>query len=282
MKRDVSNLIDLLDLHETISIADIGASSINEAPVYKDLAAKGFGHLYAFDGDVRHIEKLQNLYGSNATVLSYFLGDGKEHTAYFCHENTGMTSLLKPSKEALEFFNGFTGFGAVQNQEKVSTKKLDDVSEIDSIHFLKMDIQGSELSVLENGIKKISDCVAIQLEVSFICLYENQPTFGDIDVWMRRNGFSPHCFLDIKRWSIAPTIKQNNFRIPFNQLLEADIVYIKDPLRMALYSSEQLKILAVIADNFFVSPDLAIHCLRELVGRGEMDETKITEYLALQ
>ena len=281
-KRNVSALVDLLRLDETINIADIGASVINEAPVYKELVTKGLGHLFAFDGDERHIEKLRNLYGSAATILNCFLGDGNEHTAHFCHENSGMTSLLKPSKKALEFFNGFTSFGEVLKQEKVATKKLDDVSEIDSLHFIKMDIQGSELNVLENGMKKLSDCVAIQLEISFICLYENQPAFGDVDVWMRKHGFAPHCFLDIKRWSIAPTIQQNNFRIPFNQLLEADIVYIKDPLDLASQTSSQLKMLTVMADNFFGSPDLAVHCLRELVRRGKIGEEKITGYLTLQ
>ena len=90
-----------------------------------------------------------------------------------------------------------------------------------------MDIQGSELSVLENGVNKLKDCLAIQLEVSYVCLYENQPTFGEIDIWMRKNGYAPHCFLDVKRWSITPTIRDNNFREPFNQLLESDIIYIK-------------------------------------------------------
>lgn len=281
-KRNVSALIDFLNLDEMINIADIGASAINEAPVYRELVTKGFGNLFAFDGDERHIEKLRSLYGSAATILDCFLGDGNEHTVYFCHENSGMTSLLEPSKKALEFFNGFTGFGEVLKQEKVATKKLDDVSEIDKLHFIKMDIQGSELSVLENGMKKLSDCVAIQLEISFICLYENQPGFGDVDVWMRKHGFAPHCFLDIKRWSIAPTVQQNNFRIPFNQLLEADIVYIRDPLDMASKTSSQLKMLAVMADNFFGSPDLAVHCLKELVRRGETGQDKIGGYLSLQ
>lgn len=280
--RNVSDLVDLLHLKETINVVDIGASAITETPVYKDLVIKGLGHLFAFDGDERHIEKLQSLYGSSATVLNHFLGDGKEHTAYICHENTGMTSLLKPSKKALEFFNGFISFGEVLKQEKVVTKKLDEIPEIDNIHFIKMDIQGSELNVLKNGINKLSDCVAIQLEISFICLYENQPTFGDIDVWMRKQGFAPHCFLDVKRWSISPTIRQNNFRIPFNQLLEADIVYIKDPLDLACCTPSQLKMLGVMADNFFGSPDLTIHCLRELVQRGEIEEAKITEYLTLK
>jgi FkbM family methyltransferase len=274
--------VELLHLNEKINVADIGASAIAETPVYKELIEKGLGHLFAFDGDERHITKLQNLYGSNATILNDFLGDGEEHTAYVCHENSGMTSLLKPSKQALGFFNGFTSFGEVLKQEQVATKTLNEVSEIDHLHFIKMDIQGSELSVLENGMKKLSDCVAIQLEISFICLYENQPTFGDTDVWMRKHGFAPHCFLDIKRWSIAPTVQQNNFRIPFNQLLEADIVYIKDPLDMPSWTPSQLKMMAVIADNFFASTDLAVHCLKELVRKGEIGQEQIGGYLSLQ
>lgn len=77
-------------------------------------------------------------------------------------------------------------------------------------------------------------------------------------------------------------MQQNNFRIPFNQLLEADIVYIKDPLDMTSRTSSQLKMLTIMADNFFASPDLAVYCLRELVQRGEMGQEKINGYLSLQ
>ena len=109
-----------------------------------------------------------------------------------------MTSLLKPNENALKFFNNFSKFAKVERIEKVKTKKLDDIKELPLIDFLKIDTQGSELTILENGSKKLKDCIAIQIEISFISLYENQPTFGDIDKWMRINGFAPHSFIDIK------------------------------------------------------------------------------------
>ena len=68
--------------------------------------------------------------------------------------------------------------------------------------------------------------MAVQLEVSFICLYENQPSFDEVDMWMRNIGFAPHRFLD------TPTTRGNDFRQPFNQLLESDIVYVKDMLNI--------------------------------------------------
>ncbi len=274
----IAKLADIFELNDKIYVADIGAAAIAEDPIYKNLVSTGFGHLYAFDGDIRQIEKVEERFGSNSSVLNYFLGDGCEHIAYICSEASGMTSILKPKKEALEFFNGFSQFGEVIRKENVKTHKLNDVHEIDKIHFLKMDIQGAELSVLMNGTDKLSDCVAIQLEVSYFCLYEDQPTFGDIDVWLRKFGFVPHCFLDIKRWSITPIVNNNNFRKPFNQLLESDVVYIRDPLNLNSCSVEQVKTLGFLADNFFNSPDLAAYCLLDLIKREVFSSEIISVY----
>lgn len=147
-----------------------------------------------------------------------------------------------------------------------------------------MDIQGAELTVLKNGESVLQQCVAIQLEVSFVALYESQPTFGEVDVWMRSKGFMPHCFLDVKCWSISPTIRNNNFRIPFNQLLEADIVYIRDPLTASEWSDEQLRKLIIIAHECFASSDLAMFLILELLSRypsnSEKDSIK-EKYLAI-
>ena len=93
-----------------------------------------------------------------------------------------MTSLLKPGKSALQFFNGFEDIGSVQSIETVETKKLDELEDLPDIDFLKMDIQGAELTVLNNGTQKPKSCISMQVEVAYFWLYENQPTFGDIDL----------------------------------------------------------------------------------------------------
>jgi len=278
----IPRLIDLLQLDDTLFVADIGAALLAETPVYAELVlAHPSAHLFSFDGDARQIAELKARYGAKATVLGHFLGDGNEHTVYLCDEASGMTSLLKPSEPALNFFNGFDDFGRVLSTETVKTTQLDAVAEIDRIDFLKMDIQGSELRVLQHGSQKLRECVAVQLEVSFVALYEDQPTFGDIDSWMRANGYLPHSFVDVKRWSISPTVRNNNFRIPFNQLLEADVVYIKDPLQLERYSDSQLKRQVLFADAFFKSPDLAVFCLRELSARGALADAALKRYFAL-
>jgi FkbM family methyltransferase len=272
---------DLIQPGAPLQILDVGAAFINERPVYLPLLEDGLGHLNAFEGDARQTEKIKQAYGDRANVFTQFLADGLPHTLYVTHPESGMTSLLKPKADALKFFNQFEHFGKVEHTETVQTTRLDDVAGLPSIDFLKMDVQGSELTVLNNGKNKLDQCVAIQLEVSYINLYEDQPTFGEVDVWMRAQGYVPHCFVDVKRWSIAPTIKNNNVKAPFNQLLESDIVYIRDPLNLQLLSNPQLVSLALIAHYCLASFDLCVFVLLELIARKQLKPAAHSLYLAL-
>lgn len=274
-------LKNLIPLTRPLQVMDIGAACIAEIPVYKPLLDENIAQLNAFEGDARQIDKIKEIYGHKAKVFREFLADGLEHSLYLANEHTGMTSLLKPDLKTLKFFNNFEIFGKIEKTEKVKTKRLDDVEGISKIDFLKMDIQGAELTVLKNGMQTLDECVAIQLEVSFICLYENQPTFGEVDVWMRLHGYVPHCFLDVKRWSIKPTLMDNNFRIPFNQLLEADIVYIRDPLNFKLLSESQLKNLFFISHYCFSSYDLCVFVILELIARKVLEGNTHLRYLEL-
>ncbi|HDI6074557.1 TPA: FkbM family methyltransferase, partial [Escherichia coli] len=65
------------------------------------------------------------------------------------------------------------------NHKKTSieTKRLDDINDIKEVDLLKIDTQGSELNILVGGEQVLNNTLCIQLEVSFIPLYEGQPSF---------------------------------------------------------------------------------------------------------
>ncbi len=273
------DLLDELQLPDAIQVMDVGASAINEVPVYKTLLEHDAAHLHAFEGDDRQIAGIEAAYGVRATIHRDFLFDGEERTLFLTSGPSGMTSLLNPRIPALRFFNGFEFFGRVERTMRVQTRRLDDIAAVPPLDFIKMDIQGAELTVLKHGLSKLRDCVAVQLEVSFIGLYENQPPFGEVDMWMRSQGFAPHCFVDVKRWSIAPTVFMNNFRVPGNQLLEGDMVYVKDPLRLSELSVAQLKKLAALAHYCFRSYDLCVFVLMELERRSSIPASAHQRYL---
>jgi hypothetical protein len=144
-----------------------------------------------------------------------------------------------------------------------------------------MGVQGSEQSILINGRTKLARCIAVQTEVSFITLYRDQPTFGDIDRELRRQGFIPHRFAAVKNCSISPTTRAGEPRNPFHQLLEADIVYIRDIIHPEAMDNEQIVKLAVLAHLVFDSPDLAVRCLLELQRRKAVEPNAIERFFGL-
>jgi len=63
----------------------------------------------------------------------------------------------------------------VTSRVPVATRKLDDIAEIGEMDLLKMDVQGAEREVLSHGAAKLRNTVAVQLEVSFVSLYQISP-----------------------------------------------------------------------------------------------------------
>ena len=272
--------LDLFELNQKIEIMDVGAADINETPIYLSLINNKIANLNAFEGDKRQIEKLKLKYKDNLKLFTEFLFDGSTQNLYLAaHPESGMTSLFKPNEKVLNFFNGFSRFGKIEKIEKIKTEKLDNISQLPPLDFAKLDIQGSELTVLKNGVKKLESCLAVQLEVSFVCLYENQPSFGEVDLWMRNNGYLPHTFLDVKKWSISPTIFNNNLRQPGNQLLESDIIYIRDPFKLNLLSDIQLKKFILISHYSFKSADLSVYLILELERRNVLAKGTFKNYI---
>jgi len=66
-----------------------------------------------------------------------------------------------------------------------------------------------------------------------------------------------------------------------NQLLEADIVYVRDLAHPERMTSEQLAHLAMIAFHIYGSVDLAVFCIIELQQRGRAPEDAVEQLMQL-
>jgi hypothetical protein len=112
-------------------------------------------------------------------------------------------------------------------------------------------------------------------------LYLGQPVFGDIDLALRELGFIPHMFAAINKRMILPLHNAQNPNMTMNQVMEADVVYVRDFTDPEAMSVEQLKQLAMIAHHCYGSLDLATNCLHQLMQRGAMEADAIERYLAI-
>ncbi len=270
--------LEILSPARLTEVVDIGANPIDGDPPYSQMLADGLCRVTGFEPQKQALEELLAKRGPNENYLPYAVGDGNTQTLNIC-KVSGMTSLLQPDPKTLEIFGLFSQFGEVVSKHKIETKTLDDIHEIKQLDFLKIDVQGSELAVFADGTEKLAKTVAIQTEVSFVNLYKNQPSIGDIDNAMRNLGFIPHCFAEMKKWIISPCVINNNPREPLNQIMEADIVYVRDFTKPDLIDDEQLKHLSLIAHHCYKSYDLALRCIMLLEERKALKTGSQQQYL---
>jgi FkbM family methyltransferase len=272
-------LTEILAPARLTAIVDAGANPIDGEPPYKAMLAAGLCEVTGFEPQAEALARLEKAKGPRERYLPYALGDGTLRTLNICALE-GMTSLLVPDPAHLALFNLFPIWGTVQSQVPVATRKLDEIAEIAHLDFLKMDVQGAEREVLAHGRAKLNESVVIQTEVSFVPLYQGQPVFGEIDLALRELGFLPHAVTGTKIWPIAPMVVGNAPNRGIRQLLETDMIYVRDFSRPENMSAEQWKHLALVAHHCYGSYDLALKAIVTLIGMGAVPEGSNQRYLA--
>jgi len=252
-------LRDLLTLDRLTAIVDVGANPVEGHPPYRTMLEAGLCSVVGFEPLVEALNRLNASKGPNETYLPYIIGDGKEHTLYLT-SRPGMVSLLKPDAARLALFDSMPASGHVEATMETTTVRLDDLAEVPHCDLLKLDIQGAELSVLQNATRHLAEAVMVITEVSFVTLYENQPPFGQVDLALRDLGFLPHCFSSAITWPFAIEVPVP--RPDPHQMLEADMVYVRDFTKPM--PAEQWKHLAMLAHHLCGSHDLAMLALGKL------------------
>jgi FkbM family methyltransferase len=278
MNAHTDPLFNLLRPERLTSVVDIGANPIESAPPYKPMLDKRLCTVFGFEPQPDAMDKLLAQKGDLETYLPYAVGAETRATLKVCHAS-GMTSLYTPEPRTLNCFPGFAIFGHVVKEIPIETRALDSIAEITHIDHLKIDVQGGELNVFRNGAAKLAHASSIQTEVSFVPLYAGQPVFGDIDLALRALGFIPHMFQQINKRMILPLHHADNLYSSMNQLLEADIVYVRDFTQAEKMTVEQLKHLALVAHHCYQSYDLTTNCINHLANRGAVPADSVGRYL---
>lgn len=242
---------DLPALH----IVDIGASTIDGDPAYQPLINSGaVAELTCFEPNPVEFQKLQAKRPGQRN-LPYALGDGKDAILNVCAA-AGMSSLLEPNMQVLAHFHGFADWARVKQRIPVRTRRMDEVAELGVMDYLKIDVQGSELPILKNATKALAQTLIVHLEMPFVPLYINQPQFGELDAFLRGQGFFIHTFTRLSKRAFRPVRKSDEYQ-GFNQLFEADAVYVRDFTRFVELDAPALLKIARVVHDLWESIDLA-------------------------
>jgi FkbM family methyltransferase len=248
-----------------INILDVGAALI-ERPPYQSLVDAGRGRVFGFEPDQKACEQLNREHGKPHRFFPLFVGDGGPAT--FHETNWAPTgSLYAPNSRLLEKFQNLAEVVTPVASHAVTTTRLDDITEISDIDFIKIDVQGSELVVFQNASRVLSSAVLIQTEVEFVELYRGQPMFADVDTFLRANGFQFHTLNGFSGRAFKPLVANGDVNSAFRQALWSDAVYVRDWMRLEDLSEAKLRNYAILAHDVLRSYDLAHLVLSTLDGK---------------
>jgi FkbM family methyltransferase len=273
-------LHQLLAIPRLTHVVDIGANPIGAAPPYRRMLEAGLCRVTGFEPQPAALEALNRSKGPLETYLPWVVGDGGAHTLNVCR-HSGLTSLLAPDAQALETFTLLRSDAQVLEQVQVQTRRLDDIAGLEPIDFLKLDIQGGELAVLAHAREKLREAVVVQTEISFATLYQGQAGCGEIDCELRAQGFLPFCFEQIKVYDRSPATIDHYQLAGTKQLLEADLVYVRNYFDPEALDEAQLKQLCLVMHCCYGAYDLCMTCLMRLQKLGEVSAAGMQRYVDL-
>lgn len=196
------------------TIFDIGAFDGRSTVQYKMLFPQAF--IYAFEPFNESYSILKEKTKNYSNVNTYNLG---------LYETTGKLNLncnISPSTNSIldsnEIQNEIDDVTKTIKTQTIEVTTLDQfarLNQIEIIDILKLDVQGTELSVLKGSKELLAKqkIKLIYLETEFVEIYKSQPLFNDLFYYLKKYNYKFYNFYNLQ-------VSQNN------QLLWSDAIFV--------------------------------------------------------
>jgi FkbM family methyltransferase len=245
-----------------------------------------------FDPDSQECNRLnQEFADKNYQLYPVALGKQKETKTFFICHYPGGSSFYPANRSFLDRFpSEHSEDLEVVNTAEITTINLDlfvQQKDISSLDFIKIDVEGSELHILQGAENILKQSVlGVSLEVLFHSSLRSQPTFSEIDLFLNSLGF--HLFdLSIYRHArktlSLPSGEFGNTEI--GQVLWGQALYFKDfvgeiksdSITMEWDKNKILKLASLM--EIFCLPDCAIEVIQMGESRWKFDSKPLIDRL---
>jgi FkbM family methyltransferase len=294
-------LLDLLPDQERFVIVDGGAREVDREPRWRPFPPSRLRFI-GFEPNESEAQRLNATPGPGGLEWQFIPAGlwGSSGQRRFEHNKAeGGSSFLSQHRELTDRWKFENAQETVLAREMffpVSDEEMRVVSlagwakhaKIDAIDFLKLNVQGGELEILQGAGGLLDSVLGLLVEVSFVESYKNRPLFSDIDRYLNSRGFA---FFDLlahhyvgrsaspvhARHLVVAEPKLGQLVSSWGQLIEGHALYLRDPVAKGTahqMSASRVIKLAVFAEAFG-QIEFAFELLDWLSSRRDVIETTL-------
>ncbi len=222
--------LDLLNHAETkLRCADVGSAGGFHPRIE---AIRSCADIIGFDANPEECERLNSVAKKGERHINAAVGRENENVCLELHRKRTTSSCFPTDMERMRHFDDSDKF-ITEDTVSFKTKSLDSICEsegIDRLDYLKIDVEGLELAVLEGYSGPL---LMVEAEVSFHPFRKGIPLFDDIMAEMRKRNF---VLVDLRRTYWSPS-KMREVRNYANKglLMFGDALFVLDPFIKSNY-----------------------------------------------
>lgn len=213
--------------------------------------------IYGFDPDIEECKRLEGIYNNdNIKLVPVGLANKPGKRTLYLTKEPACSSLYKPNEKLTRDYPALD-CAKETNQIEVNISTLDiwtKKEDLKYIDYMKIDTQGAELSILKGGKNILRTISFLEIEVEFNPIYDGQPTFSDVDLFLREYGFVLWKLSNIVHYSKnnesdkelgTDSINYDHHRLEYpvrgGQIYWADAFYIKKKIVETSYNKGEIE-----------------------------------------
>lgn len=167
-------------------------------------------HLIGFDPDEQECARLRSHYTDtpNVQIVDSALDRRPTRRTVYLTSDPACSSVFHPDPLLVDQVPELKVI-APAGTRQVRTTTLDrwrHRTKWGPVDFIKADVQGAELDVLRGATETLRDVLLIEVEVEFNRLYTGQPLFGEVDAFVRKQGFQIWRLSNLVHYTRAGTL----------------------------------------------------------------------------
>lgn len=202
-----------------ITLIDVGAAGEMQP---RWAAAAPNIHYVGFEPDARSRDAIMHHDNGcrSHSIYPVALGPTNGSSPFFLCRKPQLSSFFAPNQALVKVFSDSRRFEVLANAS-VEVTALDELG-FKIADFMKIDVQGGELGVLQGASRILDGLLGLEIEVEFVELYQAQPLFGDVTDFLHGLGFSFIDFVHLNRW-------ERQEHSGYGQCIFGDALFLRTP-----------------------------------------------------